>query len=64
VAENLTVDYFPIADTPISRRDMFAWYVAKLHANRLISLDTAASYLRAPQASLENHLKQIRELRN
>lgn len=64
VAENLTVDYFPIADTPISRRGMFAWYVAKLHANRLISLDTAASYLRAPQASLETHLKQIRELRN
>lgn len=64
VAENLTVDYFPIVETPISRRGMFAWYVAKLHARHLISLDTAASYLRAPQESLEGHLEQIRELRN
>lgn len=62
VAENLTVDYFPITETPLSRRGLFAWYVAKLHASKAISLDTAATYLKAPVAGLEGHLHGVLDL--
>jgi Zn-dependent peptidase ImmA (M78 family) len=62
VAENLTVDYFPIPETPISRRGMFAWYVAKLKSENLISLDTAATYLKAPAIDFDKRLQQILEL--
>jgi Zn-dependent peptidase ImmA (M78 family)/transcriptional regulator with XRE-family HTH domain len=46
--ENLTIDYFPIQATPLSRRGKFAWCVAKLFAQGKITLDTAASHLACP----------------
>jgi len=45
--ENMSVDYFPIGSTPISRRGRFAFLVAKATEARLISKDTAAMYLKA-----------------
>ncbi|WP_315770639.1 XRE family transcriptional regulator [Bradyrhizobium sp. SZCCHNR1083] len=43
--ENLTVDWFPLKSTPISRRGRFALLVARSFQNRLISADTAAMHL-------------------
>ncbi|MGL5631134.1 MAG: ImmA/IrrE family metallo-endopeptidase [Azovibrio sp.] len=43
--ENLTIDYFPIQEVPISRRGKFAWCVAKAWEVGEISLDSAASLL-------------------
>ena len=62
VSENRTLDYFPIAETPITRRGMFAWYVAQMQAKNLISLDTAATYLKAPLENLGARLRQVLEL--
>jgi len=45
--ENLTVDWFPIQDTPISRRGRFAYFVTGAFRKGLISSDTGAQYLRA-----------------
>lgn len=45
VQENLTLDYFPIKKTPLSRRGKFAWCVAKAFEVGAISIDTAASWL-------------------
>jgi Zn-dependent peptidase ImmA (M78 family) len=62
VSENLTVDFFPIPETPLSRRGMFAWYVAKLCVVGAISLDTAATYLKAPVQDLRSRLDLVLEL--
>lgn len=43
--ENLTLDFFPIASTPLSKRGRFASLVAKAHKAGHISEDTAASWL-------------------
>lgn len=59
-SENLTLDYFPISSTPISRRGKFAWYVAKAFVAREISLDSAASWLAVSDRELtEDLLKKI-----
>jgi Zn-dependent peptidase ImmA (M78 family) len=63
VSENLTLDFFPIQGTPLSRRGMFAWYVAKLCTAGAISLDTAATYLKAPAQALQSRLDRVLELR-
>lgn len=63
VSENLTLDFFPIQATPLSKRGMFSWYVAKLRVAGVISLDTAATYLEAPVQDLQNRLDRILELR-
>jgi Zn-dependent peptidase ImmA (M78 family) len=62
VSENLTVDFFPIPETPTSRRGIFAWYVAKLCGEGAISLDTAASYLKTHAEGLQDRLDRILEL--
>jgi hypothetical protein len=62
VAENITVDLFPINQTPISRPGMFAWYVAKLCDEGAISLDTAATYLEAQVDGLKGRLDRVLEL--
>ncbi len=54
-AENMAIDWFPIADTPISRRGRFAALVASASKAGLISLDTASLYLRcSPEAAVEH----------
>lgn len=45
-AENFVVDHFPPApDVPIHRRGRFAYWVVRTAKERLISLDTAGSFL-------------------
>lgn len=62
VAENRTLDYFPIQTTPLSRRGLFAQHVAQLYLTKEISLDTAATYLKAPVDSLEERLRTVAAL--
>jgi Zn-dependent peptidase ImmA (M78 family)/transcriptional regulator with XRE-family HTH domain len=64
VMENLSLDYFPIKATPISRRGKFAWCVAKAYEVGEISLDSAASYLAVPAADVNKEaLARVAELR-
>jgi len=44
--ENLAIDWFPIRNTPVSRRGRFAWCVAQSYAQGLITADSAAMALR------------------
>ena len=43
--EDLTIDYFPITEVPISRRGRFAWLTVTAAKERLISWDSAAAFL-------------------
>ena len=45
--ENLTIDYFPISQAPISRRGRFALLVVKAQRSGHISCDTAAAWLKS-----------------
>lgn len=46
ISENFTADYLPPAsDAAISRRGRFAYWIARAAKERLMSLDTAGSYL-------------------
>lgn len=60
--ENQAIDYFPIKTTPISRRGLFAFLVALAESRRLISEETAATWLRAAQADFRSSKAQILEL--
>lgn len=62
VAENLTIDFFPLQETPLSRRGRFAEYVARLHDLKAISDDTAAIYLGIDTTQVAQALPRIREL--
>lgn len=65
VMENLTLDYFPIKSTPLSRRGKFAWCVAKAFEAGEISLDSAASWLAVPAQDVSaDALRQIASLRD
>lgn len=61
-AENLAVDYFPIDSTPINRRGKFAWLVAKAASENLLSIDTAAFYLKCTPSEAESALQHILQL--
>jgi hypothetical protein len=61
-AENLTVDYFPLRTTPISRRGRFAFAVAAACKRNLISFDTAATLLRTTPSEFAASTKAIIEL--
>lgn len=64
VMENLTLDYFPIKATPLSRRGKFAWCVAKAYEVGEISLDSAASCLAVPAVDVNKEaLARVSELR-
>lgn len=43
--EDFTSDYFPIRDTPINKRGLFAYWVCKALDDGIISEDSAASFL-------------------
>ena len=63
VMENLMMDYFPIKETPLSRRGKFAWWVAKACLMGEITLDTASSWLSAPVPSVTDlSLRNVTEL--
>jgi hypothetical protein len=59
VMENLTLDYFPIKETPLSRRGKFAWCVAKAFEAGEISLDSVASWLAVPAQSVSVDALQL-----
>ena len=58
-AEDMSIAFFPIPATPITRRGKFAWFVAKSYASGLITEDTAASYLKCEASEVSTHLDSI-----
>ncbi len=63
VMENLTMDYFPIKETPLSRRGKFAWWIAKAFEMGEITLDSAASWLCVPSTEVtESSLRLVANL--
>lgn len=52
--ETATADFFPIKETPISRRGRFAELCLKAYQNNLISDDTAAGYLGTDAEAFRN----------
>lgn len=62
-AENFATDLFPpVSGVPIHRRGRFAYWVAKMAKKRLISLDTAGSFLGLEIPLTENQADAILEL--
>ena len=61
-AENFTVDFFPISDTPDQRRGRFSDLVTACHDRGLISEDTAALYLRCSVEDFRGNLDSLRAL--
>lgn len=61
-AENLSIDYFPIKETPITRRGKFAWHVSRLYLEDAITGDTAASYLHCSENDVKDHIHTINEM--
>lgn len=57
--ENLTLDWFPLKNTPISRRGRFALLAAQCLEAGLISLDTASMYLRSQPEELKSNVDSI-----
>ena len=61
-AENFTVDYFPIPDTPDQRRGRFAGLVLECYQKGLISGDTCALYLGCSVDDFQEHIGSLREI--
>lgn len=61
-SESWTVDFFPVASTPISRRGRFAALVVRAAKSERVSLDSAASWLGVEVASISGKLEAIDEL--
>ena len=61
-AENFTIDFFPLSDTPDQRRGRFSSLVTACHERRLISEDTAALYLRCSVQDFRRNLDSLRAL--
>lgn len=62
--ENLTLDYFPLEETPLNRRGRFASLVVKAEKAGHISEDTAASYLNTVVEKYLKHRETILALQN
>jgi hypothetical protein len=60
--ESFTIDYFKPKDVPLSRAGRFAWYVVQALDKNLISLQSAASYLKCSEKELLANLAVIRGL--
>ena len=60
--EDYTDDYFPIEDTPISRRGLFSGLVSVAYKKGLISSSTASSYLETSSNIFESNYETIIEL--
>lgn len=59
--ENMVLDIFKPVTTPLSRRGRFAWHVANCYRRRIISADTAASFLRCTPSDIEANANYILE---
>ena len=62
VAEDFTLDYFPITSTPPQRRGRFAGLVAECHQRRLLSSQTAALYLGCAEEEFVDSAEAIRSI--
>jgi Zn-dependent peptidase ImmA (M78 family)/transcriptional regulator with XRE-family HTH domain len=63
IAEEFTAGYLPVLpDALINRRGRFAFWVAKAVNQKLISLDTAGSYMGLDRAVTTNEVAQILDL--
>ncbi|NEV77828.1 ImmA/IrrE family metallo-endopeptidase [Rhodopseudomonas sp. BR0C11] len=62
--ENLSVDFFPLRETTISRRGAFAGLVARAFEKGLISEDTAAAHLQTTVERFREQLKSILDVGN
>lgn len=60
--EDYTNDFFPLPNTPISRRGRFAWTVVRALEQRMISLDTAATLLKTDAATLDRREADVRNV--
>jgi hypothetical protein len=60
--ESFTNDFFVPNSVPISRRGYFALYVVEALRDRLISLDSAASFLQTSKEDLATNVEAIEEL--
>jgi Zn-dependent peptidase ImmA (M78 family) len=57
--EELSISYFPISETPITRRGKFAWFIAKLVSGGMLSEDTASAYLESNTSETSAHWHTI-----
>jgi hypothetical protein len=60
--ENQTTDYFPVKTTPVSRQGRFTWVVLRALELRLISSDSAASFLNTTIHELEENRRDLLQL--
>lgn len=60
--ENLTIDFHPIIDVPISRRGMFSYLVCRAFKEKLISVDSAAMYLKTTKDKIQENCDKITEI--
>ncbi|MGA8613513.1 MAG: XRE family transcriptional regulator [Xanthobacteraceae bacterium] len=60
--ESFTNDFFVPDDVPVSRRGYFALYVVEAMKKRLISVDSAASYLQISNEEVQSNAASIRDL--
>ena len=61
-AENFTVDFFPIRDTPEQRRGRFAGMVARAYQEKFISAHTGAMYLDCTIQDFQENADLLRSL--
>ena len=62
IAEDFTLDYFPVGLVPLQRRGRFAGLVAECHQRRMLSSQTAALYLGCDEQDFLDNVDSIRDL--
>ena len=62
IAEDFTLDYFPVGSVPLQRRGRFAGLVAECHQRRMLSSQTAALYLGCAEQDFFDNVESIRDL--
>lgn len=60
--EDFTLDYFPIRSTPINKRGLFAFLVCKALKKKLITEDSAASFLECSKDEIRQQAETILNL--
>ena len=62
IAEDFTLDYFPVGSVPLQRRGRFAGLVAECHQRGMLSSQTAALYLGCDEQDFLDNADSIRDL--
>lgn len=62
IAEDFTLDYFPVDSVPLQRRGRFAGLVAECHQRRMLSSQTGALYLGCDEQDFLDNVDSIRDL--